>query len=62
MAKTTKPIPNHTTGRQRGESSRPVGKYSGRKMAKMATMGAKVQPNYAPYRPPGSDPGALISA
>jgi hypothetical protein len=39
-AKTRKPIPNQTTGRQRGESSRPVGKYSGRKIVKIVTMGA----------------------
>jgi hypothetical protein len=39
-ARTRKPIPDQTTGRQRGESSRPVGKYSGRKITKIVKMGA----------------------
>jgi hypothetical protein len=39
-AKARKPIPDQSTGRQRGESSRPVGKYSGKKIVKIVTMGA----------------------
>jgi hypothetical protein len=62
MAKTMKAAPDQATSRQRGDSSRPVGKYSGRSISRIQEVGAKANPPArATTRPPGSEPGAVTS-
>jgi hypothetical protein len=61
-ANTTKVAPDQTTGRQRGDSSRPVGKYKGRKHATIATAPKYGRNRNDAYRPPGRNPGAVTSA